>query len=74
MGKETTHISLGLEPKHVYNLEIVINKSICILYIDGKKALTNRIYNMVEQGWGFKADGISAVVTEIKSSIANDNS
>lgn len=66
MGQEVTRVPLQLQSGRTYDVKIIVEESICILYIDGEAALTNRIYGLQNRNWGVKATGLSASLTELK--------
>jgi len=50
----------GFKPSSdgVYNIEVYAEESVCVIYVNGYYAFTNRIYNMQRNPWGiFASDG-----------------
>lgn len=39
-----------------YNVTILIENAVCVIYVNGQKAFTNRIYKMSQNPWGIFAD------------------
>lgn len=56
-GQEVTRIPLAITAGTAYNLELIADGSVCILYINGKTALSHRIYNREKLSWGLVAKG-----------------
>ena len=51
-------VNLALEPGKDYQLKIIIDGSVCVVYVDNKVALTSRIYSLNNNLWGlFAAKG-----------------
>ena len=66
-GELITRVPLTIVQGSAYNIDIVADGSVCILYIDGKVALTNRIYGREQQNWGLIAtNGATASVTGLQ--------
>jgi beta-fructofuranosidase len=49
-----------------YDVEIITEGSIVVLYINGKVALTNRIYARDKNRWGLIAEGQNAIITNLQ--------
>ena len=50
----------GFKPSSdgIYNIEVYAEESVCVVYVNGYYAFTNRIYNMQRNPWGiFASDG-----------------
>lgn len=60
-GGQTQLINeVPIETQSEYNLDLVLEGSIAVLYIEGEVAFSNRIYDMVNQEWGIIAKGTIA--------------
>lgn len=60
-GQKAAYIPMAITTGTTYNMEVIADGSVCILYINGKTALSNRIYNREKLSWGFIAkDGSAA--------------
>ena len=57
---EVTRVPFTFEAGHTYQIDIVTDNSVCVVYIDGKAALSNRIYTLRGQNWGFMAQNATA--------------
>ena len=53
--------SITLPEGNEFDVEIVVENAICVTYINGVKALTNRIYQMNRNGWGVFSQGGEAI-------------
>lgn len=51
-SKEETRIPFNFQSGVKYEVEIITEGSLCILYLDGKVALSNRIYGRDKTNWG----------------------
>ena len=51
--EEINSLSFNLETGKEYSIKMVMDETICVLYIDGKKAFSNRIYEMPGNTFGF---------------------
>ncbi len=49
-------VPLALEPGKDYQLKIIIDGSVCVIYVDDKVALTSRIYSINNNLWGLFAN------------------
>ncbi len=50
--------SVNLPQGNEFDIDIIVENAVCVAYINGEKALTNRIYQMNRNGWGlFTQDG-----------------
>lgn len=66
-GDLVTRIPLSITQGTAYNIDIIADGSVCVVYIDGKVALTNRIYGREQQNWGLIATGgATATVTGLQ--------
>ena len=55
-SKELNSTPLIVPEDKIFNVKIIIEKSICILYINDNVAFTNRIYKMDQNPWTIFAD------------------
>ncbi|MNL03525.1 hypothetical protein D3C87_1240650 [compost metagenome] len=49
-----------------YAVEIITEGSVVVLYINGKAALTNRIYGRDKNKWGLIAEGQNTVISNLQ--------
>jgi beta-fructofuranosidase len=61
--QEVTHVPFDMQSGTAYNVEIITEGSICVVYVNGKVALSNRIYGRDMQKWGLIANGTTMTVT-----------
>ena len=60
---------LRLEPKRPVELKVLVDGTVCVVYIDNKIAMSTRLYDLKQGGWGvFTTDG-SARFTNAKISV-----
>lgn len=57
---EVTSVPITIESGNTYDLDLVCDGSVCILYVNGKAALSNRIYGMRSQKWGLITQNLNA--------------
>lgn len=55
-----TITSVELPQGDSFDIDIVVENAVCVTYINGVKAFTNRIYQMNRNGWGVFAEGGTA--------------
>ena len=65
-GKEYNFTPLVLPADKIFNLKIVIEKSLCVMYINGNVAFTNRITNLNQNPWMLFADEGTVKFSDIK--------
>lgn len=65
-SQETTRIPFDLQTNTKYNVEIITEGSVVVLYINGKVALTNRIYGREKYNWGILAEGQNCTVSQLQ--------
>lgn len=58
-----TRTSIALPEGNEFDVQIVVENAVCVIYVNGQKALTNRIYQMNRNGWGVFAEGGEATFT-----------
>lgn len=61
-------VSLSLQPGTEHKLKLILQGSVCVLYVDDKVALTSRIYSANNNLWGFFARNGNIVFKDIKVS------
>lgn len=49
----------------VFDVKVVIEKSVCVIYVNGEIAFTNRIYKMNQNPWTLFADGGTTVFSDV---------
>lgn len=54
---ENDKMYISLEPGKEYQLKIIIDGSVCTVYIDNKTALTSRVYSINNNLWGLYSKG-----------------
>nr|WP_315203973.1 glycoside hydrolase domain-containing protein [uncultured Flavobacterium sp.] len=67
-SQEVTRIPFKFQSGVKYDVEIIAEGSVCILYINGKAALSNRIYGRDKNKWGMIAEGQSFIVSDLQVS------
>lgn len=67
-SQETTRIPFGLQVNTKYDVEVVTEGSVVVLYINGKVVLTNRVYGRDKYKWGVIAEGQNATISNLKLS------
>jgi len=65
-SQETTRIPFDLQSNSKYNVEIITEGSVVVLYVNGKVALTNRIYGREKYSWGILAQGQNCTVSQLQ--------
>ncbi|WP_348800023.1 glycoside hydrolase family 32 protein [Flavobacterium adhaerens] len=65
-SQETTRIPFQFQTNTKYDVEIITEGSVVVLYINGKTALTNRIYGRDKNKWGLLSEGQDAVITNLQ--------
>lgn len=65
---EVTRVPFDVKAGVSMAVDIIIEGSVCVLYVDGKVALTNRIYSMAGSPWGLIAEGNKMTVTNLSIS------
>ena len=61
-----TRVPVTLQAGTTYAVDIVIDGSICVLYVDGKAALSNRVYSLPGKSWGITSDGTQASFSDVR--------
>ncbi len=62
-SKELNSTPLIVPEDKIFNVKIIIEKSICILYVNDNVAFTNRIYKMDQNPWTIFADNGTIKIT-----------
>lgn len=65
-SQETTRIAFPFQTNNKYNVEIITEGSVIVVYIDGKVALTNRIYGREKNKWGLIAEGQNSTIANLQ--------
>jgi beta-fructofuranosidase len=65
-SQEVTRIAYPFQTGVKYDVEIIAEGSIVVLYINGKAALSNRIYGRDKNKWGLLSEGQNAVITNLQ--------
>ena len=63
-----TSVPLIIPENKEFKVAIVVENSVCVIYVNGVIALSNRIYQMNQNPWGIFAEGGEATFSEIKLS------
>lgn len=71
ISHEVTRVPLPILPATAYSIDIFIDGSVCVVYVDGKVALTNRIYSAGGNPWGITAEGNKATFSNLKIQAPN---
>ncbi|KRB59943.1 glycoside hydrolase family 32 protein [Flavobacterium sp. Root186] len=65
-SQEVTRIPFQFQTNTKYAVEIITEGSVVVLYINGKAALTNRIYGRDKNKWGLIAEGQNTVISNLQ--------
>jgi len=65
-GQEMTSLPFQFQTNVKYNVEIITEGSVTVLYINGQTTLTNRIYGRDKNKWGLVSEGQNAVFTNLE--------
>ena len=65
-GQETTQIPFKFQTNTKYDVEIITEGSMVVLYINGKVSLTNRIYGREKNKWGLISEGQNFTITNLQ--------
>jgi beta-fructofuranosidase len=65
-GQEHNFTPLIVPPDKIFDVKIIIEKSVCVMYINGNVAFTNRITNMNQNPWMIFADEGTIKISDIK--------
>ena len=66
INSEVTRVPFQIQSGTAYSVEIIIDGSVCTMYVNGRVALANRIYSLAGNPWGIIAEGNQAVFSNIK--------
>lgn len=58
--------SFVFEPGRTYDMKVVAENEIIVVYMDGRKVLSNRIYKARQNGWGLFEIGGKTVFSDIR--------
>ncbi|MNX60598.1 Levanbiose-producing levanase [compost metagenome] len=65
-SQEVTRMPFQFQINTKYAVEIITEGSVVVLYINGKAALTNRIYGRDKNKWGLIAEGQNTVISNLQ--------
>lgn len=65
-SQEVTRLPFQFKTNTQYDVEIIAEGSVVVFYINGKVALTNRIYGRDLNKWGLIAEGQNAVISNLQ--------
>lgn len=65
-SQEVTRLPFAFQTNVKYDVEIIAEGSVLVLYINGKVALTNRIYGRDTNKWGIIAEGQSSTISNLQ--------
>lgn len=61
-----TSVYLSVPANKEFNVSIVVENSVCVIYVNGEIAFSNRIYKMNQNPWAIFADNGSVTFTDLK--------
>ncbi|WP_207434816.1 glycoside hydrolase family 32 protein [Sabulibacter ruber] len=61
-----SRVPVTLQTGTTYDVAVVVDGSVCVVYLNGKAALSNRIYGLQGKAWGITATGTQATFSEVK--------
>ncbi|WP_426485264.1 glycoside hydrolase domain-containing protein [Flavobacterium sp. 2] len=64
--QEVTRLPFAFKTNIKYDVEIIAEGSVVVVYIDGKTALTNRIYGRDKNKWGLIAEGQTSTISNLQ--------
>ncbi|MEO8254207.1 MAG: glycoside hydrolase family 32 protein [Flavobacterium sp.] len=65
-SQEDTRIAFQFQTNTKYDVEVIAEGSIVVLYINGKAALTNRIYGREKNLWGVISEGQNSTINNLQ--------
>lgn len=65
-SQEVTQMPFQFQVNTKYDIEIIAEGSVAVLYINGKTALTNRIYGREKNKWGLIAEGQNSTFSNLQ--------
>ncbi|MFH6998701.1 glycoside hydrolase domain-containing protein [Flavobacterium sp. FlaQc-57] len=65
-SQEVTRIPFQFQVNTKYDIEIITEGSVVVLYFNGKTALTNRIYGRDKNKWGLIAEGQNSTFSNLQ--------
>ncbi|WP_158275631.1 glycoside hydrolase family 32 protein [Marinilabilia rubra] len=66
-------LPVDVTPNTELNIKILIEGSVCVTYLDGKKAFTNRIYKMTQNPWMLFSDTGNVVFDDFEVKVSDLN-
>jgi len=57
--------SFPLSPSNEYKVTLLVENAVCVIYVNGQKAFTNRIYKMNGNPWGIFADNGEVIFSDL---------
>jgi len=64
--EKKTSIYLPVPANKEFNVNIVVENSVCVIYVNGEIAFSNRIYKMNQNPWAIFADNGSVTFSDLK--------
>ena len=64
-------VPLSIAEDGEYNIEIVIERSVAVIYVNGQTAMTNRIYKMQQNPWMIFSDTGKVVFSDLVVKVAD---
>lgn len=65
-SQEVTLLPFKLQTNTKYDVEIIVEGSVVVFYVNGKVALTNRIYGRDKNKWGLIAEGQNSTIANLQ--------
>ncbi|MGE8339567.1 MAG: glycoside hydrolase domain-containing protein, partial [Flavobacterium sp.] len=65
-SQEVTRMPFQFQKSMKYNIEIITEGSVVVVYINGIAALTNRIYGIDQNKWGLIAEGQNSIFSNLQ--------
>lgn len=66
ISQEVTRMPFQFQANTKYDVEIITEGSVVVLYINGKAALTNRVYGREQNKWGLIAEGQNSTFSNLQ--------
>ena len=64
-NKELNFTPLIVPENKIFNIKIIVEKSVCVLYVNDNVAFTNRIYRMDQNPWTIFSDNGTISISEM---------
>ena len=61
-----TSVDLPISSSGEYNVTLLIENSVCVLYVNDKITFTNRIYAMNQNAWGIMSNNGEVTFSNVK--------